>query len=114
MTYLEKSPWQRELLFCFATDFNNLFFFLPSEIQTITELQREVELLKREEEELKGEVATLKPTISDLEGQLERNRGCLDEMEDDFSLLINHSKNGLPLHPTGAPPPPPKNSVSMF
>ena len=64
------------ILFCYRLQ--QLFFFLPSEIQTITELQREVELLKREEEELKGEVATLKPTISDLEGQLERNRGCLD------------------------------------
>ena len=56
-----------------------------------------IETLKNENEGLKAEVASL-------EGRIERGVAYRDQLDDELSLLINHTRSGLPFVPAGAPP----------
>ena len=85
-------------------------------------LEEEVASLKEEvaslEEEvpvasLKEEVASLKKEVTSLERQIERGVAQRDELDDEISLLINHTRSGRPFVPAGAPPTP-TNTVSIF
>ena len=65
-----------------------------------------IETLKNENEGLKKEVASL-------EGQIERGVAYRDQLDDELSLLINHTRSGRPFVPAGAPPTP-TNAVSIY
>ena len=56
-----------------------------------------IETLKNENEGLKAEVASL-------EGRIERGVAYRDQLDDELSLLINHTRSGLPFVSAGAPP----------
>ena len=78
-------------------------------------LEEEVASLKEEVASLEEEVpvASLKKEVTSLERQIERGVAQRDELDDEISLLINHTRSGRPFVPAGAPPTP-TNTVSIF
>ena len=75
-------------------------------MRAIADLENE-RTVHRAENEATKEVATLKR-------QVERYQRLLKEVDDDVELLIHHTRTGYTFHPTGAPPLPPQNTVSVF
>ena len=92
---------------------------LKEEVASLNEeaasLKEEVASLKEEVPvaSLKEEVASLKEEVASLEGRIERGIAQSDELDDEISLLINHTRSGRPFVPAGAPPTP-TNTVSNY
>ena len=48
------------------------------------------------------------------EAAKQRYKRLLKEVDDEVELLMHHTRRGYDFHPTGAPPLPPQNTVSVF
>ena len=83
--------------------------------EEVASLNEEAASLKEEVASLKEEVpvASLKEEVASLEGRIERGIAQSDELDDEISLLINHTRSGRPFVPAGTPPTP-TNTVSNY